>query len=86
MTGTPDPDALTLVYAGQSLAKKVHVHGGIVTRTDDPHWPKLVRFSTGAIGNPLHLLKVLTRAGGRDPAPCVVRGDPLDRHRPAGNL
>ena len=73
-----NPDLLTLVYAGQTFAKTVHVHAGVVTRADDPHWPRRVRFTTSIEArNPLRLLKVLTRAAGRDPAPCVVRADPL---------
>ena len=40
------PNALTFVSADCSLAKRVTVIHGIVTRTDDPPWPAIVAFET----------------------------------------
>jgi hypothetical protein len=74
---TGSPDALTVVYASQTLAKAVQVIDGVVTRVDDPWWPKLVRFETLEVIHPPHLLSVLEALASEDPAPCIVRADPL---------
>ena len=77
MTALARPNALTLVFASASLAKRVTVIDGVVTRTDDPPWPGIVRFETVEIRSPDDLLDVLSTAADQDPAPCVVRADPL---------
>jgi hypothetical protein len=80
MSPVPNPDALTLVFGSESLAKTVQVIDGIVTRVDDPYWPKLVSFGEIGPGDPEKLLALLRNAAGLDPAPCVVRGAPLAAH------
>jgi len=77
MGGLARPNALTLVHAEGSLAKRVNVIDGIVTRTDDPPWPGIVRFETAEVGSPDDLLDVLSSAAEQTPAPCAVRADPL---------
>jgi hypothetical protein len=72
-----NPDALTFVTAEQSLAKRITVVGGVVTRTDDPPWPRIVSFETVTARRPEDLLDVLSSAADQEPAPCVVRADPL---------
>jgi hypothetical protein len=49
----------------------------VVTRTDDPLWPRIVAFETVEVHSPDDLLDVLSGAADRDPAPCVVRAAPL---------
>jgi hypothetical protein len=73
----PNPDMLTLVTAAGSLAKTVQVIDGIVTRVDDPWWPKLVRFAGIEARDPRQLMAGLENAARQSPAPCVVRADPL---------
>jgi hypothetical protein len=68
---------LTFVSAGCSLAKRVTVVDGGVTRTDDPPWPAIVEFSTSEIATPDDLFELLSSAAEEDPAPCVVRAEPL---------
>jgi hypothetical protein len=77
MSPEPNPDALTLVFGSDSLAKTVQVINGIVTRVDDPYWPKLVSFGEIGAGDPGKLLTLLRDAAGLDPSPCVVRAAPL---------
>ena len=74
---TANPNAFTLVYAGQSLAKRVTVVDGTVCRVDDPSWPGIVSFETIEVRSPDDLLEVLAGAAVETPAPCVVRADPL---------
>jgi hypothetical protein len=69
--------SLTLVTAGCSLAKRVTVIDGGVTRVHDPPWPALVEFSTVEVRSPDELLDALTSAAADGPAPCVVRAEPL---------
>lgn len=69
--------ALTIVTAAGSLAKHVTVIDGGVTRADDPFWPRLVTFETVVVDAPDDLLDVLSAAAEYDPAPCVVRAEPL---------
>jgi hypothetical protein len=69
--------ALTLVSADCSLAKRVTVVDGVVTKTDDPLWPRLVALETIQLATIDDLLDVLSGAAGDDPAPCVVRAEPL---------
>jgi hypothetical protein len=69
--------ALTLVSAGCSLAKCVTVIDGGVTRVDDPPWPALVEFASVEVRSPDDLLDVLRSAAEDDPAPCVVRAEPI---------
>jgi len=70
-------NALTIVTAAGSLAKHVTVIDGGVTRADDPFWPRIVTFETVAIDSPDDLLDVLSAAADYEPAPCVVRAEPL---------
>jgi hypothetical protein len=70
-------DALTLASAGVSLAKRITVIDGVITRADDPPWPRIGTFETIEVGTPDDLLDVLSSAADQDPAPCVVRGAPL---------
>jgi hypothetical protein len=74
---TASPDALTFVSAEPSLAKRITVVDGVVTRADDPPWPRIVAFQTLEIRSPDDLLDVLRSAAEDSPAPCVVRADPL---------
>jgi hypothetical protein len=69
--------ALTLCSAGASLAKRITVIDGVVTRTDDPSWPTIVAFETVEVSSPDDLIDALTSAAMDNPAPCVVRADPL---------
>jgi hypothetical protein len=75
---TPNPDALTLVSCGVLLAKSVQVIDGVVTRADDPSWPRQVRFKSVEVRDPWQLVATLESAGDQDPAPCVVRADPFN--------
>ena len=77
MTALARPNALTLASADVSLAKRITVIDGVVTRTDDPPWPRILTFETVEVGSPDDLLDVLSSAADQNPAPCVVRGDPL---------
>jgi hypothetical protein len=70
-------NALTIVTAAGSLAKRVTVIDGGVTRTDDPFWPRIVTFETVPFDNPDDLFDVLSGSAEYDPAPCVVRAEPL---------
>jgi len=69
--------ALTIVTAAGSLAKHVTVIDGGVTRADDPFWPRLVTFETVVVDTPDDLLDLLSAAAENEPAPCVVRAEPL---------
>jgi hypothetical protein len=71
------PNALTLASAGVCLAKRTVVVDGVVTRTEDPRWPRVLTFETVEVDTPDDLLEVLASAAELDPAPCVVRADPL---------
>jgi hypothetical protein len=72
-----NPNALTLVSAACSFAKRPTVIDGVVTRVEDPFWPRVVAFETVEPSTPDDLLEVLRAAASADPAPCVVRADPL---------
>jgi hypothetical protein len=74
---TASPNALTLVSAGTSLAKRVIVVAGGVTRAEDPDWPRIVSFATVEIASTNDLLDVLSAAAEEIPVPCVVRAAPL---------
>jgi hypothetical protein len=60
-----------------SLAKRVSVIDGVVTRADDPRWPRIMSFEEIEVDTPDDLLDLLAGAAERDPAPCVVRAAPL---------
>ena len=77
MTASAKAYALTLVSADCSLAKRVTVVDGVVTKTDDPLWPRLVAFETIQLATIDDLLDVLSGAAGDNPASCVVRAEPL---------
>jgi len=72
------PHSMTLATAeGTSLAKRAVMVDGVVTRVDDPRWPRVLTFDTVDVETPDDLLDVLTEAADRDAAPCVVRAEPL---------
>jgi hypothetical protein len=71
------PNALTFASADLSLAKRTTVVDGVVTRTDDPPWPRILAFEAVEVDTPDDLLDVLASAAAEDPAPCVVRAHPL---------
>jgi hypothetical protein len=77
MTEIARPNSLTLVSADTSLAKRATVINGVVTRTDDPHWPSVVTFDVAEVSGPDDMLDVLASTAEDSPAPCVVRADPL---------
>jgi hypothetical protein len=77
MSALARPNALTLAHADISLAKHITVIDGVVTRTDDPPWPRILTFETVEVRSPDDLLDVLRSAADQNPAPCVVRGEPL---------
>ena len=62
MSALARPNALTFVTACASLAKRVTVIDGVVTRTDDPPWPRIVTFVTVEVDTPDDLLEVLSSA------------------------
>ena len=70
-------NALAIVTAAGSLAKHITVIDGGVTRANDPFWPRIVTFETVVVDTPDDLLDVLSGAAEYDPAPCVVRAEPL---------
>jgi hypothetical protein len=70
-------NVVTLVSAGSSLAKCVTVVDGVVTRTDDPPWPRIVSFEAVELATTDDLLDTLSGAAREYPAPCVVRAEPL---------
>jgi hypothetical protein len=71
------PAVLTFASAGTGLAKRITVVDGVITRTDDPAWPRVLSFETVEAGTPEELLEVLAEAAEREPAPCAVRAEPL---------
>src|SRR5918999_716764 len=73
MTG----NIITFASAGISLAKTVAVRDGKVVATGDPAWPRIFSFATVEVLDADDLLDVLSTASGEDPAPCVVRAEPL---------
>jgi hypothetical protein len=68
---------LTLASADISLAKRAVVLDGVVIRTDDPPWPRILTFESVEVDTPGDLFDILCDAARRDPAPCVVRAEPL---------
>ena len=77
MSALARPHSLTFAKADVSLAKIATVVDGVVCRTDDPPWPRILTFEAVEVGSPDDLLDVLSSAAADDPAPCVVRADPL---------
>ena len=76
MAALARPNALTLVAADTSLAKRITVVDGVVTRTDDPPGRhRRVRDRRGH--QPRRSARRAQQRRNGNPAPCVVRADPL---------